>query len=407
MTYTTTFCSSLDAISETEWSTLALGQGPFLQYAYLRALEFTGCVGEKTTWQPHHLLVYRDNKLVAAMPGYTKYDSSGEYVFDHGWAHAYEQHGENYYPKWISAVPFTPVTGARLLICEGESSDLLLAHVTTALGNLQKDGYSSCHVLFQQPEASRTWSTEQYLQRFSVQFQWYNYGYQTFDDFTAALTSRKRRALRKSQQKLKDQGITISRLTGTAITTEYLAFFIGCYQSTYLKRSGHWGYLNKAFFQQIFANMADNLLLVVAEINGTPVASALFFFDENGLYGRYWGALEPVDGLHFECCYHQGIAFAIERNLSFFNPGTQGEHKILRGFEPTYCVSLHHLFDTRFHRAVQHFLNEETPQIRHYFAQAAEVLPFNEKAKSMLKTITSASLTPADAITKKSNDNEV
>lgn len=406
MNYTTAFCSSLNTIAESAWSMLTKGQGPFLQYAYLHALERSGCVGGKTTWQPHHLLIYRDDKLVAAMPGYKKFDSSGEYVFDHGWAHAYEQHGLHYYPKWLSAVPFTPVTGARLLISPDEDCSLLHSLAVTALRSLQDDGYSSCHVLFQLPELAEPWCNKGYLQRFSVQFQWYNYGYNTFEDFTNALTSRKRKALRKAQQKLASEGVTVTPLTGSLITQEHLSFFITCYQSTYLKRSGHQGYLNKAFFQQIFTDMADNILLVEAKLRGTAIASALFFFDENGLYGRYWGALNPIDGLHFECCYHQGIAFAIERNLPLFNPGTQGEHKILRGFEPTYCVSLHHLFDSRFHHAVEHFLDQETPQVARYFSQAAEVLPFNENVKTTLRTTTNASLKPVDAITKKRNDNE-
>lgn len=407
MKYTTSFVTSINEIPADDWQALAAGAGPFLQYPFLSALENADCVGEGTGWQPYFLLVHHDNRLIAAMPGYLKADSYGEYVFDHGWAHAYEQHGLDYYPKWISAVPFTPVTGPRLLVAEGYSTREILPVIPSTLDMLKDDGLSSVHILFSPLSASPQWNEEGFARRYSVQFQWYNYGYQTEDDFTAALTSRKRRSLRKSRQKLDAAGVTIQRIKGTDLTDDDIQFFILCYQQTYFKRSGHSGYLTPAFFDEVFRTMADRIMLVKASVNDTPVASALFFYDKQGLYGRYWGSIEEIDGLHFESCYNQGIAFAIEHALPLFNPGTQGEHKILRGFEPTYCVSLHHLFDARFHSAVEEFLHQETPQIAHYFQQATTVLPFNEAMKAKLRTTSTAAVTPDTAITKKRNDNEV
>lgn len=407
MKYTTSFISSIKDIDSSQWQALARDAGPFLQYPFLAAIEACHCVGPETGWQPHHLSVCDGDKLVAVMPGYLKEDSYGEYVFDHGWAHAYDQHGLNYYPKWISAVPFTPVTGNRLLISpEYEERDILQVAVP-ALKALSEQGCSSTHILFSPYPNSKSWYEQGFARRYSVQFQWYNYGYQTFSDFTAALTSRKRKALRKSREKLEQAGVSLTRITGDALTSEHIEFFIRCYQQTYLKRSGHTGYLTPAFFRQIFSSMASNVLLVVAAQEQEPVASALFFYDDNGLYGRYWGAMKEVDGLHFETCYNQGIAFAVERGIPLFNPGTQGEHKILRGFEPTWCVSLHKLYDADFHHAVEQFLQQETPQIARYFQQAATVLPFNEAMQTTLKTTSTAVVTPDAATTKKRNDNEV
>ena len=177
---------------------------------------------------------------------------------------------------------------------------------------------------------------------------------------------------------LANEGVSVTRTTGHNITASQLAFFCQCYTATYLKRSGHTGYLNTAFFEALLASLCENMMLVTAHKEGVPIASALFFFDETGLYGRYWGSLYPVDGLHFECCYFQGIEFAIDNNLPLFNPGTQGEHKILRGFEPIYCFSQHILFHPAFHRAVGDFLQRETPAVEAYFNQARDALPFNQ-----------------------------
>ncbi|OFI35333.1 GNAT family N-acetyltransferase [Alteromonas lipolytica] len=369
---------SIDEIDETQWRALAVGAGPFLQYQWLKSLQNSGCTDGQTGWQTAHWSAWVNDKLVMVVPGYLKTHSYGEYVFDHSWANAYHQHHLEYYPKWIAAIPFTPVTGPRLLKAEH-----LTANDTAALINhinhwASTQGYSSCHWLFCPPASQQDFQALGLASRYSVQFQWANRGYSSFDDFLSRLTSRKRRSIRKTRQRFVNAPeITIERLHGDALRREDMAFFVHCYQDTYLKRSGHTGYLTPAFFTQIYDNCREQLMLVKASFQDAPVAAALFLYDENGLYGRYWGCLQDIDELHFECCYFQGIDFAIEQGLPLFNPGTQGEHKILRGFEPVFCVSHHKMHDPRFHQAVADFLQQEKPAIEDYFNQARDVLPFN------------------------------
>ncbi|GGW73886.1 GNAT family N-acetyltransferase [Alteromonas halophila] len=386
MNITTRFISQLSDIPAATWDQLTHNAIPFLDHRFLLALEVSGCVGGQTAWQPHHLIIEQDGQMVAAMPGYLKYDSYGEYVFDHAWANAYYQHNMAYYPKWVSAIPFTPVSGARLLLADGADRTLITQHAVQALAGLENQGYSSTHILFSDDKPD-DYKAHGYLARLSVQFQWHNYAYESMDDFLSALTSRKRKSLNKAQRQLTEQQVELHTLTADEISDAHIAFFIRCYQQTYLKRSGHSGYLSADFFYHIFRAMRDKIMLVVARQQGEDIASALYFYDENGLYGRYWGALKDVDGLHFACCYTCGIAFAIDRQIPLFNPGTQGEHKILRGFEPVYCYSLHRLFARPFHHAVDDFLGRERIAIIDYFNQARDVLPFNSNFTPNLKTI--------------------
>ena len=248
------------------------------------------------------------------------------------------------------------------------------------------DTLSSVHWLFTSEKQLPPLQQSENLTRHAVQFQWHNYGYQHFDDFLAALTSRKRKDIRKVRRKHEEMGIHFSYHTGDEINADTLAFFIKCYQATYLKRSGHTGYLNDAFFMALHNTMRDNMLIVVAHLNEQPIASALFFYDKTGLYGRYWGSLKEIDGLHFACCYFEGIEFAIANELPLFNPGTQGEHKILRGFEPIYCYSHHRLFEPAFANAVAQYLQQETQHLANYFNQARNALPFNNEFVPKLKT---------------------
>ena len=386
MQITSRFISHLTDIPAATWATLAADAGPFLDYRFLLALENNQCVGDTTAWQPHHLVLEQQGHVIGLMPGYLKYDSYGEYVFDHAWANAYYQHNVRYYPKWISAIPFTPVSGTRLLVRQDADRGAVTVAAAQALDELEAYGYSSAHILFSR-DAPENYQTNGYLSRLSVQFQWYNYDYATYEDFLSRLTSRKRKNLNKAQRQLADCDVEIMTLTGDDISQAQVAFFISCYQQTYLKRSGHTGYLNPDFFNEVFHTMRDRIMLVVAKRNNQSIASALFFYDEHGLYGRYWGALEEVDELHFACCYTEGIRFAIAQKIPFFNPGTQGEHKILRGFEPVYCYSLHKLFARAFHNAVANFLEQEREAVIGYFHQAQDVLPFNSNFKPTLKTI--------------------
>jgi len=388
MEYSVKVVGAVSEIAQENWDLLAADEGPFLRYDFLHALEISACCNSESGWVPQHLVIEHGNSVVAIVPGYLKTHSYGEYVFDHGWANAYHQHGIPYYPKWVAAIPFTPVTGARVLTrSEAPLDNTMTSLIIDTIKSMNQGNLSSCHWLFTNSHTQSLLGNECHLlTRYTVQFQWHNYHYHNFDSFLDKLTSRKRRDMKKTQRKLTEQGIQYQHLTGDDITDEVLDFFLQCYQATYLKRSGHTGYLNDQFFHQLRNTMAGNMLIVMATQQDTPIASALFFYDETGLYGRYWGALQEVNGLHFACCYFEGIAFAIANSLPLFNPGTQGEHKILRGFEPVYCQSQHLLFSAPFHDAVATFLQQESQQIVAYFNQARDVLPFNNDMTPILKT---------------------
>jgi predicted N-acyltransferase len=377
---------------------------PFLKLAFLSALEKTQCVGGNTGWQPQHILIRNHHQeLIAFLPAYIKTHSYGEYVFDHSWAHAYDQNDLDYYPKLIIAIPFTPVTGPRILVNDEVSFD----QISEYLGCIQEAlmstlSVSSIHFLFPAEHVSNALTHRGFHQRLSVQFNWQNNDYTEFNDFMALLSARRRRMIKKERAGIAKQGVKVTRLIGEQISEYDMDFFYQCYRQTYLKRSGHAGYLRPEFFHGLRQDMPQNLMLVVAHrirhcpLNSSieylptntpidvknsrseevPIAAALFLHDENGLYGRYWGALSEVSGLHFEACYYQGIEFCIEQGIPLFNPGTQGEHKILRGFAPTLCYSNHKMCETAFDRAVLDFLHRETPHIIDYAEKSADLLPY-------------------------------
>jgi uncharacterized protein len=372
------FVDAIGDIDRQQWNHLAAGAGPFLDYDFLQSLEQTDCVGQRSGWQPCHLTVCHAGAAIAVMPLYKKSHSYGEYVFDFTWAEAYQRHGLQYYPKLISAIPFTPVTGPRLLCGKKLRSKLWPEVIRHLKQYCLQQGLSSLHLLFTDARTSNTVTEQQLLSRTSVQFHWFNRGYASFEEFVATFNSRKRKNLNKERARLTQAGVTCRRLTGSQISEQAMQDFYLCYRQTYLKRSGHSGYLTPAFFNRLREKMADNLLLVQAVKGDKLLASALLLFDEHHLYGRYWGALQEVDGLHFEVCYYQGIEFCITKGLQCFNPGTQGEHKIQRGFEPVYCYSDHWLAQPEFHQAVAKFLQQEAAHIRHYKAQAASLLPFRQ-----------------------------
>jgi predicted N-acyltransferase len=373
------FFTSIEQIGHTVWDILSIGHSPFCQYTFLHALEASGSVGRESGWHAQHLVIYQNSDPVGVLPLYKKNHSYGEYVFDFAWANTYRQYGVNYYPKLISAIPFTPVTGARLMLKDGIDKPTLLEELCQEISlRLKLTGMSSMHWLFVEPQASQALSEHNQLARQSVQFQWFNRQYSSFENYLEGFNSRKRKNVKKERAKVVDTGVRVVRLHGADLIKENMHFFYHCYQQTYLKRSGHNGYLTEAFFLKIFADMHDNLMLVMAIKNDNPIASALFIYDHNQLCGRYWGSLEDVHNLHFECCYYQGIEFCIEQNIEKFNPGTQGEHKILRGFEPIYCYSNHSLKESAFHEAVGRFIEEENIQIEKYKDNADKLLPFKQ-----------------------------
>ena len=371
--------TSITDIHQYQWNELALNAGPFLQYEFLHAIESSGSINNTNVndsgWQTCILGLYQgDDNLVALVPGYKKTHSYGEYVFDHGWANAFAQHGLHYYPKWIAAVPFTPVTGSRILCKENQLVEVLPV-IRDYCGKIQ--GLSSMHWLFHSEQQQAGLNNLGMPTRYSVQFQWQNRNYGSFDDFLTCFKSRKRKDIKKERAKA-NRGITIERLHGEALTQDSLNLFYLCYKQTYLKRSGHTGYLTADFFKLIINKMPNNIMLVLARDGTQVLGASLFFFDNTGLFGRYWGALQERDCLHFECCYYQGIEFAIEQQLPLFNPGTQGEHKLLRGFEPFVCRSSHYIRDERFQAAIDDFLVREKHAIKEYYESAYLALPFNE-----------------------------
>ncbi|MFT2091363.1 GNAT family N-acetyltransferase [Paraglaciecola sp. 2405UD69-4] len=378
--FTFKFFTSIESIGQSTWDAFAEKHSPFCHYSFLHSLEATGCTGGKTGWHPQHVVIYQNLQAVGILPLYKKTHSYGEYVFDFAWANTYREYGLNYYPKLVSAIPYTPVTGARLMTSSDiDESALITALCDTLQQHLKKLSISSMHWLFVDKLTSECLAQNNQLQRLSVQFQWFNKAYTSFDNYLSHFNSRKRKSVKKERLKISEQDVTVQRKHGSELTEQDMQFFYHCYRQTYLKRSGHSGYLTSEFFQEIFSKMQNNLMLVMAYREQQPIASALFIFDNNQLCGRYWGALEEVSSLHFECCYYQGIEFCIEKGIKVFNPGTQGEHKILRGFEPIYCYSNHHLAELAFHDAVAKFIDTESKGLEQYKAQAEQLLPFKKE----------------------------
>ncbi|MCY7297310.1 GNAT family N-acetyltransferase [Alteromonas sp. a30] len=374
------FIKHLSQIPAYQWQALVDSDQPFIQYAFLLHLETSGAVNNPDTgWFAHHLCVFEQDELVAALPLYKKTSWFGEYVFDWAWDEAYARYGFEYYPKLTAAIPFTPVTGPRILSQKPITPELLKAITQSIEKECQDKHFSSCHILFPEPDISKQLHELNWKQRNSIQFHWFNQNYQNFEQFLMTFTSRKRKNVKKERQKVQEAGIKIVRITGSELEPKHLAFFYRCYQQTYAKRSGHIGYFNLDFFTGSLDICKDNLLLVIAVQDSTAVASALYFYDNDNLYGRYWGSLVEIDALHFECCYYQGIEFCIEKNIKRFNPGTQGEHKIQRGFKPIYCYSNHWLKDPLFHNAIVPFLEEESIHINEYKQQMSDLLPFKKE----------------------------
>jgi uncharacterized protein len=371
------FIDSLNAVSAQAWNQLCVDDYPFVRYEFLYALEASGSVGKGTGWQAQHLLVHDGEELIAAMPLYKKTHSYGEYVFDWSWADAYQRYGLNYYPKLVCAIPFTPCSGTRLLLNHSakmqELLPLIVAEIKDHLVNIQA---SSWHCLFPLEDLSSQLIEQQIPQRLGTQFHWFNRGYKTWDDFVAAMNSRKRKNINKERRAVAEQGIEFTALVGTDIGVGNWQLFYQFYCNTYLKRSGHTGYLTAEFFNLLNQSFAQHCLMIMAHKNDQPIAAALFFIDSKTIYGRYWGCLAEYDFLHFETCYYQGIEYAITHGLQRFDGGAQGEHKIQRGFEPVATYSNHYLVQADFQQAIKRFLASEKPSVELYMQDAKTYLPF-------------------------------
>ncbi len=368
---------SLASIPASDWDALA-GHHPLLSHAFLHALQESGCVSAETGWAPCHITLWRDNRLAAAMPLYLKSHSYGEYVFDWAWADAYQRHGLRYYPKLLNAVPFTPVTGPRLLaLSDADRSTLLDA----ALAFARDSGVSSLHCLFPaEPEVAAFESAGMML-RASVQFHWRNEGFSDFEDFLGRMNHDKRKKIRQERRKVRDAGIEFRRLRATEATEADWRFFVECYDRTY--RAHHSSpYLNLDFFLRLAQAMPEQLLLILGYREGVPVASAFNIIGEDTLFGRYWGTREFHSGLHFESCYYQAIEFCIAEKLGSFEGGAQGEHKLARGLLPQRTVSAHWLAHPEFAEAVTRFLRKEASGIEHYVDELSEHSPFKQSDRA-------------------------
>lgn len=371
--------NSIADISENDWQRLNSQSSVFSSYQFFQCLENSGSVAREQGWQPCHLQL-RDNPnspVNAILPMYMKSHSWGEYVFDWAWADAYQQHKVNYYPKLVATTPFTPVTSEKLL-----SNNVSVNEIFTQLIKYcEQRNIPSWHLLFCQPVEKQL---NDVYQRNTVQFQWLNYNYRDFDDFLSYFNARKRKNTRKERRSIEQQNITIRRMLGKDISLSELKFFYLTYQLTYLKR-GHTPHLTFEFFQSIVQTMPENILLIIASCHGEDIACAWFFFDEQQLYGRYWGCTQSYNNLHFELCYYQGIEFCIENKLRLFHPGTQGEHKIQRGFEPKLTTSYHWIKHTGFKSAIKAFCLQEQQQMRQYQAQCQQLLPFKHHNSDQIK----------------------
>lgn len=370
------FVASVDACDQANWNRLNRTGYPFLRHEFLAALEHSGSVGGDSGWEPRHLIVREAGELLAVAPLYLKHHSYGEYVFDWSWADAYHRHGRHYYPKLVTAVPFTPATGPRLLSARALSPDELATLVDAVQGLAAREGASGWHVLFPEPDLHDALLSSSMVSRSAAQFHWFNQGYGDFDDFLSTFSSRKRKALRKERRRVETQGVELVMLDGRELGASLWEQFHLFYQLTYAKRSGHGGYLKRGFFEEIAETMPESVAMALARADGEWIAGALNFIGDGNLYGRYWGALREYDCLHFEACYYQGIDYCIRHGLARFDPGAQGEHKIQRGFTPVETRSCHWLVDPDFHDAITRFCDSERKHIAAYIDEAGTLLPF-------------------------------
>lgn len=372
--------TSVASIPKACWDRLANPPGaefnPLVSHDFFRCLEESGCAVPGTGWAPRHLVLSGDGGAITGIvPCYRKRHSQGEYVFDHGWANAYERAGGRYYPKLQVSIPFTPVTGPRLMADTAEDRRALASGLIALCGQEQA---SSVHITFL-PEADwEALGSNQWLQRTDIQFHWMNAGYRSFADFLASLSSQKRKNIRKERSSLEAAGISFRQLTGQAISEGHWDAFFGFYLDTGARK---WGtpYLNRAFFSMIGETMAEHILLVIAERNGRMIAGALNFIGSDALYGRNWGAIEHHANLHFETCYYQAIDFAIGRGLARVEAGAQGAHKLARGYLPRKTFSLHYLAHPGLQRAVANYLEAERQGVDEEQQALAAHSPFRQE----------------------------
>ena len=366
----------ISSISAIEWDALTDGS-PLTSHAFLLALETSKSVQSNTGWQPYHIAVYENEQLVGAMPQYLKTHSYGEYVFDWAWANAYSQNGLDYYPKLLSAVPFSPITGSRMLAKTPKIQSLMIQIIEQQLNALN---LSSAHILFPDEAAEKLLIKSDWLQRHGVQFRWENKTiddayFTDFEHFLSTLAHDKRKKIRQERKKINAANIVCKQLTGSEISEKDWEFFYECYCNTYFEHRSK-PYLTREFFNLIGKNLSQNILLIIAEIDNKPIAASLCLFDQTNLYGRYWGALQYVPNLHFELCYYQAQVFCIAQKIRYFEGGAQGEHKLARGFKPRPTTSFHKIVHPQFKHAIEQFLVQEQLGMAQYVTELEDRAPF-------------------------------
>ncbi len=370
--------SSISKIDASRWNALAGPEQPFLRHEFLLASEQSGCAVARTGWIPQHLIIEDRNGVpVAALPLFRKTHSRGEFVFDFSWASAYAQHGLPYYPKLLSAVPFTPVRGPRLLIGSSpEPAVLTKALINAALDFARSEQFSSWHVLVPTDAAADELEGAGLVLRRDCQFHWFNQGYASFEEFLSTFTAEKRKKAKRERRRVAEAGIEFDTRHGGDMTDPLWEAIYGFYADTFY-RHGHDPYLNLSFFKRVAAALPDSIMIKIARIGATPIAAAIFFVGADALFGRYWGAGGNYHSLHFETCYYQGIEYCIEKKLQRFEPGTQGEHKVPRGFVPTLTRSAHYIADERFAAAIRDFARREARGVDAYAASVNEHVPYH------------------------------
>jgi len=367
---------AIDEVPAADWNALAGADCPFLRHEFLAALEHNGCVGRDTGWIPAHLAVFAEGRLCAAAPVYRKTHSWGEFVFDFSWAQAYARNGLAYYPKLQCTVPYSPINSPRLLLApQVDAVGMADVMVQAMEKRCREQHLSSAHATFIADSEREHFARHGWLLRSDVQFHWHNAGYHSFDEYLASFRADKRKQVRRERRRIEEAGLTIATLRGAALDGPQLEFIHRVHAATF-HAHGHEPYLNLGFFREVARTLGDALMVKLALQGTEPVAAAIFFVGPDALFGRYWGAAGDFHSLHFELCYHQGIEFCIAQGLARFEPGTQGEHKVARGFIPSRSWSAHYLTDPRFRTAIADFLRREAVAVEDYAETVNAHVPY-------------------------------
>ncbi len=366
------YLTQLSDIDKDHWNQLNPCNNPFLRYEFLEAMERHQCIGGDSGWEAHHISLWQNSELVGALPLYSKQHSWGEFVFDFAWANAYAQHGLEYYPKLVSAIPYTPVSGERFL-CKNGAVDIKQKLMDATIDYAKQQQFSSWHCLFPLDQADI--EHNDVLERWGYQFHWQNHNYQSFEDYLNMMSSSKRKKVRRERRRIEEQNVEVLYLSGKEITNEHWQSFYQFYLSTFAKK-GNFPSFTLEFFQELSATLRDQVLLIMARYQGRYVAGAFFMRNATHLYGRHWGCLAEFHSLHFELCYYAAIEYCIVNQLQYLEAGAQGEHKISRGFLPVKTRSLHWIGHEGFRQAIEEYLSQEKRGIEQYIAEAASHSPF-------------------------------